>query len=79
MSLLMEIVGWLGALLVLLAYALVSTSRLEPRSVLYQALNIGGALGLVLNSGWNGAIPSATVNIIWIGIGVYALAQTRRG
>jgi hypothetical protein len=30
------------------------------------------------NSAWNGAIPSAVVNLIWIGIGVYALA-VRRG
>jgi hypothetical protein len=78
MSILMEVAGWLGAILVLLAYALVSTGRLDARSWTYQGLNIGGAFGLVLNSGWNGAIPSAAVNVIWIGIGVYALVAARR-
>ena len=72
-----EVIGWVGALLVLAAYGLVSTERLSSRSLSYQALNIGGALGLVLNSGWNGAIPSAVVNLIWIGIGLYALAARR--
>ena len=27
-------------------------------------MNIGGAVGLVMNSAWNGAIPSAVVNLI---------------
>ena len=41
-------------------------------------MNILGAAGFVVNSGWNGAIPSAAMNVIWIGIGLYALRQRRR-
>jgi len=78
MSLFIDIIGWIGAVLVLLAYALVSTHRVRAQSPAYQWLNIGGALGLVVNSGWNGAIPSAVVNLVWIGIGVYALRQVNR-
>ena len=80
MASLIEVVGWAGALAVLLAYALVSSERMSARSLNYQLLNVGGAVGLVINSAWNGAIPSAVVNLIWIGIGVYALATrvTRR-
>jgi formate hydrogenlyase subunit 3/multisubunit Na+/H+ antiporter MnhD subunit len=78
MSLFIDIIGWLGALLVLLAYALVSTNRVRAQSAVYQWLNIVGALGLVVNSGWNGAIPSAVVNLAWIGIGVYSLRQMNR-
>ena len=77
MALVIEVIGWAGALLVLVAYALVSAGRVSPRSLCYQALNIGGAIGLVINSAWNGAIPSAVVNLVWIGIGVYALASRR--
>ena len=73
MTIAIELVGWAGALAVLLAYGLVSTERVTSRSPTYQLLNIGGAIGLVVNSTWNGAIPSAVVNLIWIGIGVYAL------
>ena len=78
MATLIELVGWAGAFAVLLAYGLVSAERVSSRSWSYQLLNIGGAVGLVINSGWNGAIPSAVVNLIWIGIGVYALASRRR-
>lgn len=78
MAVFIEAVGWLGALSVLAAYALVSTDRVSSRSWSYQLLNISGAVGLVINSGWNGAIPSAVVNLIWIAIGIYALASVRR-
>ena len=81
MTIAIELVGWAGALAVLLAYGLVSTDRVTSRSATYQLLNIGGAIGLVINSTWNGAIPSAVVNVVWIGIGVYALTarQTTSG
>jgi hypothetical protein len=78
MTFLVDAVGWAGAVLVLVAYALVSTNRLAPKSWRYQALNIGGAVGLVINSAWNNAIPSAVVNLIWIGIGLYALRPANR-
>ena len=70
---LIEIIGWLGAVLVLSAYGLLSAHRLSSRSVTYQLLNIAGSIGLVINTGWNGAIPSAAVNVIWLGIGAHAL------
>lgn len=77
MDFLIELAGWAGAFAVLLGYGLVSTDRVSARSWSYQLLNIGGAAGLVINSAWYGAIPSAVVNVIWIGIGVYALTGRR--
>jgi hypothetical protein len=73
MGIAVEVVGWAGALAVLLAYGLVSAERVTSRSWTYQLLNIGGAIGLVINSSWNGAVPSAVVNLVWIWIGAYAL------
>ena len=70
-----EVIGWTGAALVLVAYALVSTGRVRAQSWTYQVLNICGACGLVVNSWWYGAVPSVVVNVIWVGIGVYALRR----
>jgi hypothetical protein len=78
MKVLVEVAGWIAALLILVAYALITTGKLQPRSVTYQALNVLGALGFIINSSWNGAIPSAALNVVWLGIGIVALARLRR-
>ena len=78
MGIAVEVIGWAGAVAVLVAYGLVSAERVTSRSWTYQSLNIAGAIGLVINSSWNGAVPSAVVNLVWIGIGVYALAAAKR-
>jgi len=78
MQILIEVVGWSGALLILIAYALLSTGRLEGRSRPYQWLNLVGSLGFVVNSSWNGAWPSAALNLVWMGIGVATLARLGR-
>jgi hypothetical protein len=67
--------GWLGALLILGAYGLISSGKLEPRSSIYQWMNILGAVGLLVNAGWNGAWPSAGLNIVWLAIAIHALRR----
>ena len=78
MKVAVEVIGWIGAALILGAYAVLSTGRLRAESLTYQLMNILGAAGFVVNSGWNGALPSAAMNVVWIGIGIYALRQRRR-
>lgn len=60
---------------------MLSAGRLTARSPLYQWMNVVGAGGFVINSGINGAYPSAVLNVIWMGIGGVALWRiwTRRG
>lgn len=72
-----DVMGWLAAALILAGYALISTGRLEPRSVTYQLLNAVGAIGFIINSGWNGALPSAALNVVWLGIAIFGLLRFR--
>jgi hypothetical protein len=76
-----EVVGWAGALLILLAYLLLSAGRLTGQSLVYQAMNIVGAAGFIVNGWWHGALPSTVLNIVWMGIGSVALWKIaqRRG
>ncbi len=69
----MEVAGWIGALLILAGYGLLSAGKLDAKSPAYQWLNVVGALGFIANSSWNGAWPSAALNVIWVGIGAVAL------
>lgn len=78
MVLLIEAVGWIGAGLILLAYLLVSAGRLSGQSALFQGLNIVGAAGFVVNSGWHGAIPSTALNLVWMAIGLWTLWRIGR-
>ncbi|MEO6112852.1 MAG: hypothetical protein ABIP07_00175 [Sphingomicrobium sp.] len=73
LDIMMEVVGWIGAVLILAAYAMLTAGKLDAKSPAYQWMNVIGAAGFIANSGWNGAWPSAILNIIWVGIGVVAL------
>ena len=68
-----EVVGWVAALLILGAYGLLTAGKLTAQSPAYQGMNVIGAAGFIINSGWNGAWPSAALNVIWMGIGAFAL------
>lgn len=78
MPLLIEITGWAAAVLVVAAYGLLSAGRLSGDSASYQWMNLLGAIGLVINTAWNGAWPSTVVNLIWAGIALFALGQLLR-
>jgi hypothetical protein len=76
-ELLVEIAGWVGAGLILAAYLLVSVGRLTGQCGAFQWMNLVGASGFVINSGYHGAIPSAALNVIWMMIGMAALWRIR--
>ena len=78
LPLLVEIVGWIGAGLILIAYLLLSAGKLQARSFAYQGMNLAGAIAFVVNSGWNGAIPSAALNVVWAFIALFALTRIAR-
>ena len=68
-----EAIGWAAMIMLLAAYYLLTNGRLTFDSRAYQWMNVLGAAGFILNSGWNGAIPSAALNVVWAGIGLAAL------
>jgi hypothetical protein len=70
-----EVAGWAGAVLILLAYLLLSAGRFTGQSLAYQAMNVVGAAGFVINGWWHGALPSATLNVLWLMIGLFAATR----
>jgi hypothetical protein len=67
-----EVVGWAGAVLILLGYLLITAGKLTGQSLLYQAMNVLGAAGFAINGWWHRALPSTALNVIWLLIGVIA-------
>jgi hypothetical protein len=74
-----SISGWMAALLILGAYSLLSFGKILPSSWVYQAMNIVGAAGFIINCAYNNAWPSVALNVVWMGIAFYALRRNARG
>ena len=70
-----DVLGWTGVLLFLVAYVLVSVKKLEGDSPIYQCMNVAGGILLVVNSLYYRALPSVGVNLAWIGIALFALGR----
>ena len=78
MSYVVETVGWIAAAMMISAYILLTMGRLNSKSSFYHWLNILSGAGFILNSGWNGAYPSAFINVVWVAIGLYGLLERTR-
>lgn len=75
MRIAVEVVGWAAAVMMLTAYVLLNAGRVTSKSKIYQWLNVLSGAGFVINSGWNGAYPSAAINVVWMGIALYGLSK----
>ena len=73
-----DAIGWVGAIALLVAYALVSSKRLQGDSAAFQLLNIGGSLLLAANTIFYGSYPSTFVNLVWAAIAALAIVHRRR-
>lgn len=73
MKIFIEVIGWAGAGLVLLAYGLMMTRRLVSTAAGYQWLNAAGSTGLILNCAWNGAFPGVFLNVVWLAVTAYSM------
>ena len=67
------VAGWIGAALILLAYALLTAQKLSPRSVTYHGMNFFGAFGVLFNAFVQRAWPGAVLEIAWAAIALWAI------
>lgn len=74
-KLLIEILGWTGSVLYLLAYALVSMKKAEGDSVIYQGMNIIAGILLVVYTLALGAYATTGLNAVWVAIGLLTLGR----
>ncbi len=70
-----DLLGWIGSIMVVLAYALNIYKKLSSDTILYYLLNIIGSTLLIVNTIYHHAIPSAFVNVIWVLIAAVALLK----
>ncbi len=68
-----EIIGWYGAIVIVVAYALMSFGMILSNGLLYQTLNCSGALGVVYISFKKKAYQPGFLNILWAIIALIAI------
>ena len=78
MELLVEVAGWTGMAVLLLAYALSALGVLPAATRRAAALNLLGGLCLALHTGAHAAYPATVLNTTWAVIAIVALARGAR-
>jgi len=68
-----DALGWIGVILCLLAYLLISYRYVQSDDWIYQLLNIIGASGLVVNALYYHDKPNVMVNVLWVVIALSRL------
>lgn len=78
MTLLIECIGWSGALLILSGYVANTNGWLGPRDWRYQFINLVGSAEFVLYTAMHQTWATMTLNGIWCAVAVLALVRMGR-
>jgi hypothetical protein len=79
MNLLIEIIGWIGAALIVGAYCLNMYGYWKSSSYLYISFNLIGGIFFIINTFVHHAYPSMLVNVIWVIIAIAAIFKKDKG
>ncbi len=79
MNALIEVLGILGAVLLLVAYWLVSSGKIPSSAQESHLLNLAGASLIALNSGRHGAWIPAALNVVWAFRALYGMITIKQG
>ncbi len=63
-----EVLGWYGVVAIVGAYALLSLGILSSNSLLFQELNLTGAIGIVIDALDDKNAQPTILNIIWLSL-----------
>ncbi len=75
MKLLIDLTGWTGSLLVILAYALNSYQYIRSDSPAFLGLNLAGGVCLIIYSMYYTAYANTFINVVWVIIALTALVR----
>ena len=75
MKLALDICGWIGSIMIVTGFFLVSNGKVEAKTNTFQIINIFGAACIGLNAYYYGALPSVGLNAVWVLIGVAAMIK----
>lgn len=71
-------IGILGMLMVVMAYLLLQLERLDPKGLLYNILNLAGAILLLISLCFHFNLASFIIELFWISASLVGLWKYRR-
>ncbi|GIL23459.1 MAG: hypothetical protein BroJett042_19720 [Bacteroidota bacterium] len=71
------VLGWIGSVAVIAAYALNSLQKIKSNSTGFQLLNLTGAVLLIINSIFKEAYPFTFINSVWAVIALVSLFRIK--
>jgi hypothetical protein len=74
---LVEIIGWIGAVLVTGSYFLNIQGKMDAKDARYIWANAIGGICFVINTYYHQAYPSMFVNIVWVLIAAFAVFRKK--
>ncbi len=74
-QLLAEIAGWYGTTAILTAYALVSFNLISGYGIIFQLLNLTGAIGIIIIASYKKVAQSIVLNIVWSIVAIFAIVS----
>lgn len=73
-----DAIGILGVSFVLLSYGLLQIERIDPKSMLYSAMNLCGAVLILVSLYFSFNLASFIIEIAWLSISAYGLIKAWR-
>ncbi|MDO8668818.1 MAG: hypothetical protein Q7K65_00810 [Candidatus Buchananbacteria bacterium] len=77
MEVIVQACGWIGTILIVLAYFLISRNYLKSQSRIYQLMNLFGAIGVSINVFHQEAWPALALQITWAIITTLSIIRTK--
>ena len=78
MKLLIDIIGWIGSVLLIAAYGLNSYQKIKSDSFIFLILNTVAGIALIIYSWYYMAYANTFINVVWVIIAVPALIKLLR-
>lgn len=73
-----DIVGWIGSIMVVVAYVLLSMKKIKP-GLTYQLLNLGAAILMAIGLFPKNAWFSFALQIVWGLVAIVAILKMKKG
>ncbi len=77
MELFTQIMGWIGTILIISAYYLVSKGTLQGQGKIYQIMNLVASLCVAINVLYQKAWPALVLQLVCVGIAIMTLIKLK--